>query len=496
MNNEIHYKARMVAQGCQQAEDSVDEESTYAPVLSFKVLRVLLALAATEDLELRQLDVKTAFLLADIGEEVYCKAPKGWPGTTQGLTQYLRVIRAIYGLRRAPKAWNDKVTAKFIELGFTACMSDECLFVKKTNNGLIIIGVFVDDIICLSQKEDKAELEEIIKQLKASWPINDLGDAQKVLGMEIVRDRVNRTLLVKQESYIEKMLTQYGMEHCIAVDNPATTFKHNETDGTSMEVDTTTANNNFQNDENKSVTLKVEKFGQYVGALLYVAITSHPEIQHAVMVLSKKLQAPDTTDLNRVKRIFRYLKGVKHLGLFYHRGQDDSYPTLLALSDSDWAGDVGNRRSISGNAMMLGNCVVSWMAKQQPIVAQSSTEAEYIAANEAGREVVWLRMLMDEIGYKQDKPTDLLLDNQVAMLMVKGDAKYNRRKHIAVKYFWIREQITNNAIDVKWIDTKNQLADIFTKTLESTQFGYLCSMITGINQMTTTYVPRPTGNDI
>jgi hypothetical protein len=173
---------------------------------------------------------------------------------------------------------------------------------------------------------------------------------------------------------------------------------------------------------------------------------------------------------------------------------EDKEPTLIGCSDSDWAGDEGNRRSTSGNAMLIGNCVVSWMAKQQPIVAQSSTEAEYIAANEAGKEVVWLRMLLSELGYSQANPTELLLDNQTAMLMVKGDGQYNKRKHIAVKYFWIREQVTNGSIDVQWVDTANQLADIFTKSLESTQFGYLSSMVTGSTHMTFPGHPRIMGN--
>ena len=487
--HEILRKTRMVAQGCQQIEDGLDEETTYAPVLSFKVLRVLLALAAVMDLELRQLDVKTAFLLADIGEEVYCKAPPGFPGTTKG--QFLRVIKAIYGLRRAPKAWNNKVKAKFIELGFKPCMADECLFTKQTVNGLIIIAVFVDDILCLSSKADKVELEGVINSLKLAWPINDLGDAAKVLGMEIIRDRTNKTLLVKQEAYIDKLLKMYGMEDCRPVDTPAVIDRgdSNPLVESEMDMDTTITDSDVGQ-------LIVTNYGKYVGALLYIAITSHPEIQHAVMMLSKKLQSAEQSDLVKVKRVLRYLKGVKHLGLYYYRGADEGLPRLTAFSDSDWAGDVGNRRSTSGNALLIGNCVVSWMAKQQPIVAQSSTEAEYIAANEAGREIVWLRLLLDELGYTQLDPTELLLDNQTAMLMVKGDGQYNKRKHIAVKYFWIREQVTNKSIDVQWVDTHNQLADIFTKSLESTQFNYISGMVTGVNSMTTIGVPRVVGLNV
>jgi hypothetical protein len=438
-------KTRMVAQGCQQIDDGLDELSTYAPVLSFKVLRVLLALAAVLDWDIRQLDVKTAFLLADIREEVYCKAPRGWPGTKFG--QFLRVIKAIYGLRRAPKAWNDKLKARFTELGFTQCVADECLFMKKTTNGWIIVGVFVDDILLFSNPLDKLELEGVVKSLADKWPINDLGAAQRVLGMDLVRDRVKRTLLVKQESYIIKMLKAYGMEDCKPVDTPAVSEK--KMDYQYMKTENT-ADQDLDNSEkeNSIGQLSMDNYGKYVGALLYVAITSHPEIQHAVMLLSKKLQSPEESDLIRVKRVMRFLQGVKHLGLFYHKDESFDEPTLFGYSDSDWAGDVITRRSTSGNVMMLGGSTVSWMAKLQPIVAQSSTEAEYIAANEAGKEIVWLRMLLNELQVKQSNPTKLLLDNTTAMQMVNGDGQYNKRKHIAVKYHWIREQVSNKEIDV------------------------------------------------
>jgi hypothetical protein len=103
---------------------------------------------------------------------------------------------------------------------------------------------------------------------------------------------------------------------------------------------------------------------------------------------------------------------------------------------------------------------------------------------------VWLRMLLEELNHKQQYPTELLLDNQTAILMVKGDGQYNKRKHIAVKYFWIREQVANQSIDVQWVDTVNQLADIFTKSLEATAFGYLAAIITGINAMDVKYHPK------
>jgi hypothetical protein len=488
--DEIVRKTRMVAQGCQQIDDEVDELSTYAPVLSFKVLRVLLALAAILDWDIRQLDVKTAFLLADIGEEVYCKAPRGWPGTKFG--QFLRVVKAIYGLRRAPKAWNDKLKARFSELGFTQCIADECLFMKETTNGWIIVGVFVDDILLFSNPLDSVVLEGVITSLASQWPINDLGAAQRVLGMDLVRDRNNRTLLIKQESYIIKLLKAYGMQDCRSVDTPAISDKKMEQYQTKLE-DTMDHETEIEKEENSIGQLSLDKYGKYVGALLYIAITSHPEIQHAVMLLSKKLQSAETSDLLRVKRVMRYLQGVKHLGLFYHKGDSYDNPTLFGYSDSDWAGDVITRRSTSGNVIMIGGCTVSWMAKQQPIVAQSSTEAEYIAANEAGKEIIWLRMLMNELHVKQANPTKLLLDNTTAMLMVNGDGQYNKRKHIAVKYHWIREQVTNKQIDVEWVDTHNQLADLFTKSLETTLFGYLSTMVTGTGNMEHNLLPAAVG---
>jgi hypothetical protein len=181
----------------------------------------------------------------------------------------------------------------------------------------------------------------------------------------------------------------------------------------------------------------------------------------------------------KLKRIFRYLRHTKGTGLLYSA---HAQPTLelIAYSDADWASDVSTSSSTTGVVLKLAGAAISWICKRQPVVALSSTEAEYYAASEAAREIVWMRSLLAHIGIPKTKPVPLFIDNRTAIDMAKGlGTQSQARKHIRVRYHYIREQVAAGRIQPVWTSTDSQEADIFTKPLTKKAFVNLRNLLTG-----------------
>ena len=167
------------------------------------------------------------------------------------------------------------------------------------------------------------------------------------------------------------------------------------------------------------------------------------------------------------KRTLRYLKQTKDLGISYTRTEDSRSNSPYGFTDSDWAGDTGDRKSTGGYTFILANAAVSWKSKKQNIVALSSTEAEYIACSEAAKEAIWIRRLYSELLTKTSPSAPILLyaDNQSAVQLVKNNRFHERTKHIDTKYHHMRDTLAQGLITIEHISTHNMTADILTKAL-------------------------------
>lgn len=177
-----------------------------------------------------------------------------------------------------------------------------------------------------------------------------------------------------------------------------------------------------------------------------------------------------------MKRILRYLKGTPELGLLYSSNCEED---LVGYSDSDWAGDLDDRKSVSGHMFKLCGAPISWRSKKQTTVALSTAEAEYIALSCATQEAVWLRQLASELNLKQSKPTVIYEDNQSAISFARNAQVQGRMKHIDIRYHFIQEKVIDGTIEIKYCSTDQMLADILTKGLSGTVFNRLRKM-TGI----------------
>jgi hypothetical protein len=207
-------------------------------------------------------------------------------------------------------------------------------------------------------------------------------------------------------------------------------------------------------------------YSQLVGALMYLAVATRPDIAHAVGVLACFNSNPGPLHWKALKHLCRYLQGTKDVRLCYEpvpgAGVTERFS---AYADADYAGDVDDRRSTSGLIVKVGSGAISWASKLQQVVTLSTTEAEYISATAAGQEILWLRNLMSEMGYPVQGPSTLHLDNQSAIAVTRNPEHHGRMKHLDLRHYWLRDTVKAGLIDVKYIPTKQMPADIMTKAL-------------------------------
>jgi transposase InsO family protein len=476
------YKARLVARGFQQQE-GVDFDDIFAPTAQSASFRVLCSIAAQQQLDIQQIDVSTAFLNGELHDEVYVRPP-----ACLGIsTKVWKLQRALYGLRQAAKAWNDKLVAVLKTLGFTQSDGDPCLFLKGKHRGIVYLLVHVDDAILVGQPHHVACAK---KDIADSFTITDLGEARQFLSIEIIRTPSG--ILLTQKEYCRELLKKHfgeSAENIVASKpTPMATGTILQKEGSEMP------------EENP--------FRAIIGALLYLACNTRPDISHAVGCLSRFLNDPTVQHMVAAKRVLRYLSGTTDMGLFfeyksinhatswwppYIRWDDDhlapeyessthtdvhgvesffpQVPPLHVYGDADFSMQPDTRKSTTGMLVLWNGHPISWLSKLQPIVSTSTTEAEFIAAATAAKEGLWLRKLLAS-PLRQARQFHLFCDNSAAVSLIKNATAgvSNRTKHIDVQYMFVRERQKCGDLRVQQVSTSDMYADIFTKPLSKTDF--------------------------
>ena len=439
------YKARLCARGFLQ-QHGIDYGETFAPVVRYTTIRVMLALAAQENLEMRQFDICTAFLYGKLEEEIYMRIPEGLHVNPEEGDACL-LNKSLYGLKQASRCWNKTFTSFLEEYNFQTCASDNSLFVGEVNKCRVYIVLFVDDGLVLSKSLDI--IDYVIGVLELKFRIK-VSEPDVFVGIQIEKCVERGQIFIHQSNYTKRVLEKFRMSDCNSVSTPIEP-------GVSLCVN--------RNGECKSIPYR-----EAVGSLMFLSIVSRPDIPYAVNYLSRFLNGYDNSHWEVVKRVFRYLKGTCDLGIMYTR---DKVFDLMAYSDSDYAGDLESRRSTSGNLFILSNGPVSWLSQRQPSVTLSTTEAEYVAACMAARETVWLRRLLSDIGHPCACRTMIYMDNQSALKLVKNPEFHKRSKHIDVQCHFIREKYQSGELNVTYVSSQKQLADCFTKALSKPRFELL-----------------------
>ncbi|GJV67848.1 putative ribonuclease H-like domain-containing protein [Tanacetum coccineum] len=347
----VRNKARLVAQGHRQ-EEGIDYDEVFAPVARIEAIRLFLAFASYMGFMVYQMDVKSAFLYGEIDEEVYVTQPKGFEDPHFPKHVY-KVVKALYGLHQAPRAWYARLSTFLLKHNYRRGTIDKTLFIKKNSRDIILVQVYVDDIIFGSTK--KAWCDEFEVLMKGEFEMSAMGELTFFLGLQVKQKPDG--IFISQDKYVQDMLKKFDMESVRTATTPYEASKPKSKDEPDDAVN-------------------VHLYRSMIGSLMYLT-ASRPDIMFAVSACSRHQVTPLTSNLNAVKKIFKYLKGQPKLGLWYPR---DSPFVLEAYSDSDYAGSHGDRKSTTGGCQFLGRRLISWQCKKQTIVATSSTEAEYVAA--------------------------------------------------------------------------------------------------------------------
>ncbi|GKD36977.1 putative ribonuclease H-like domain-containing protein, partial [Tanacetum coccineum] len=347
----IRNKARLVAQGHRQ-EEGIDNEEVFAPVARIKAIRLFLAYASFMGFLVYQMDVKSAFLYGTIEEEVYVTQPPGFKDPDHPDKVY-KVVKALYGLHQAPRAWYETLANYLLGNGFKRGKIDQTLFIKKQKGDILLVQVYVDDIIFGSTNKELCTRFE--KLMKDKFQMSSIGELTFFLGLQVQQKEDG--IFISQDKYVAEILKKFNYTDVKSASTPVDLEKPLVKDGDADDVD-------------------VHIYRSMIRSLMYLT-TSRPDIMFVVCVCARFQVTPKTSHLLAAKRIFRYLKGKPTLGLWYSR---DSPFELVAYTDSDYARATQDRKSTTRGCQFLGNSLISWQCKKQTMVATSITEAEYVAA--------------------------------------------------------------------------------------------------------------------
>ena len=423
---------------------------TFSPVARFESLRTLLALATQDGLTVHQMNVTTAFLNGELEEEVYMAQPEEFvvPGKEHLVC---RLKHSLYGLKQAPRCWNSVLDKALKEIGFIQSASDPCIYIA-TDGEPFLIGVYVDDMLLAGKS--KKQINNIKSTLSKRFDMKDLGELNHFLGVQVVQDHKNGTIWIGQPTYTQGMLKRFGMENCKHVATPVET-------GTKLQKAT-----------EKSDRVDKSHYQSIVGSLLYLSTRTRPDITFAVGLVARYCSDPTSQHLTAVKRILRYLQGTLKHGLLFRRSDSSN---IIGYSDADWGGDRDDSKSTTGYLFQIGGTSISWQSKKQTCVALSTAEAEYVALSAAAQEAVWLKQLNQDLT-RTDAPIKIFEDNQSAIAIAKNPQFHGRVKHISIKYHFVREQVNNKNIALKYCRTSDMIADMLTKGLGRIQFEKLRKM--------------------
>lgn len=462
--NVTKHKARFVAKGYSQRE-GVDYTETFSPVARLATLRTALALANQNDMEIHGVDFETAFLNANCTDKVFMHQSKGEGHIKEGEEHLVcRLKKTLYGLKQSPREWNRTLHMSMIGWGWRQSKVDKCLYLKHDAAGklIAIACIWVDDtVLCTRGLEEMAAIKA---QMFKDYKCTDEGELTQILGMKVRRDRVAGTLQLSSEAYIESMLHDFNMTECNTTRTPAPTDAKltvdscPKTDAERKEVETI-------------------PYRSLVGALQHLVQTTRPDIAVAVGECARFQSNPGIAHWTAAKRILRYLKGTKDKGVTYQRsgaaGTAGGKLRIEGYSDADWGGNKDNARSTSGFVYIFCGGPVAWGSRGQKSVALSTMEAEYMALCLCAQEGEWLNMLLTDAGVEVEMPYVIFEDNQSAIALCKDPCNQSRAKHINIKYHFVRERMEDGSLKVVYLNTKEMLADAFTKALAADQFEVL-----------------------
>ncbi|KAM1450369.1 hypothetical protein ACFX2I_037618 [Malus domestica] len=412
------YKARLVAKGYRQRE-GIDYEETFSHVAMIKSIWILLAIAAYHDYEIWQMDVKTAFLNGYLEEELYMTQPEGFVSKFEK-TKVCKLQRSIYGLKQASRSWNIHFDTEIKSFGFTQNEDDNCVYQKVIGDAVVFLVLYVDDIVLFGN--DTAVLSSVKVWLSKTFHMKDLGDASYVLGIKLYRDRSRKLIGLSQSMYIDKVLSRFQMEQS---KNGLLPVRHGIHLSKSMGPKT----------PEEIRKMSAIPYASAIGSLMYAMICTRPDIAYVVSITSRYQSNPGSKHWAAVKTLLKYLRRTKDMFLVY----------------------IG--------------AIEFWKSKKQDVIVDSTTEAEYVAAAEAGKEAFWMKKFITELGVVPTitSPVTLYCDNSGAIAQAKEPRAHKKNKHFDRRFNIIRRYAAEGKVNILKVASADNVADPLTNPMSQIQ---------------------------
>ena len=415
-----------------------------------KSIRILFAIVAYYDYEIWQMDVKTAFLNGHLLEDVYMVQPEGFVNQKHP-NKVCKLKKSIYGLKQASRSWNLRFDEKIKEFGFIKNEDEPCVYKKTSGSTVTFLILYVDDILILGN--DIPSMRGVKAWLEKCFSMKDLGEAAYILGIKIYMDRPRRLIGLSQSTYIDKILKRFSMQDSKRGSLP---MSH----GTILSLS-----------QCPSSKVDLERmngipYASAIGSIMYAMICTRPDVSYALSMTSRYQQNPGEGHWIAVKNILKYLRRTKDMFLIY--GGLEENLSVKCYSDASFQTDRDDSKSQSGYVFIMNGGAVSWKSSKQDVVAQSTTESEYVAASEAAKEAVWMKKFIEELGVVpsiQD-PLEIFCDNEGAIALAKEPRSHKRTRHIHRRFHYIRNEVERGEICIRKVHTDQNLADQFTKPLQ------------------------------
>ena len=463
-DGKIKYKALLVVRGFKD-KNCYDLTETYAPVSRLAVVRMVLSIINKLKLKSCQLDVKTAFLNGSINEEIYMEIPEGTEYTKELKQSHVcKIEKALYGLRISPKRWYERLTKALNSIGLKSDDDEPCLFVSKDGQNLLLLVIYVDDMIIACNNDEK--LNYVKSKLKGEFELTDMGEPKEFLGITINHDKTNNIMKLSPENYINKLLKRFDNGALYPQRTPMITSQ--------------VANRERKEREQlyDEATLKATEssvnfpYREAIGSLLYLANATKPDISYAVNVLSRHQINPIENDWKMVIWVLRYLKGTTKLALTF-KGNDQG---IEVFSDASYA-DCKKSLTTCGFVVRIFGDSIVWKTQKQKYVALPTCQAEYVTMSLACQEVISVHKNLIFALRTSFYPIILQCDKQAAIKCAKGKGNNKLRHIVEAKEHYVKQCVEFNLVKISWIRSKDQLADIFTKSLSFDTHKRLTNLI-------------------
>ena len=449
------YRARLVGLGYAQIP-GVDHKDNFSPVIAEITFRCVLVLVLLNGWRMEIVDVVTAFLYGDLEETIYMTIPEGLDKYTDeryGEDDCVILDKSIYGLVQAARQFHKKLLHVMTkEMNFEKCKADECLLYRKDATGTVIVCIYIDDTLCAG---DDSAIEIFKQELRVHFDTKEEGLMEEYVGCKVRREKGN-ALIMYQDDLLLKIQKHFG--------NDITNIRN-------YEIPAGTGERVVRSKEGLIDKEAQSRYRSGVGMLLFLVKYSRPDIANAVRELSKANDGATENHMRMLLRVIKYVLITQNKVLHFKvRDNQDRKRIVRGFSDSDWAGDKDDRRSVTGYCIYFMDCLVAWKSRAQKNVTLSSSEAEYVAISEICSEIKFIKMILNFLHVEIEQPIKIYCDNVGAIFMSHNAKSGARTKHIDIKYHFIREQVENGTVEIVFVRSEENDADIFTKNVGKSPF--------------------------